>query len=382
MIGRNGFAPPGFKREGDGRTPSGIYLLGTAFGYNASAPTRMPYRQAGDNDLWVDDVNSPDYNRWVRKGETHAASFERMRRADGLYKYGVVIEYNSSPVVKERGSAIFLHIWRGEKEPTAGCVALSEKDMLLILDWLDPKAKPLVVMGTESDLKREPLPDGFVDITEVIPSVRLDIRYYGPHNFLAERVDGYRAPKCIITREAATALVGVQRELEAKGMSVKIYDCFRPQRAVDHFVRWAKSIEDTRTKKEFYPTVDKRNLFRDGYIDARSGHSRGSTIDLTIVPVPTPEQEAYTPGQKLVECYRPASERFRDNGIDMGSGFDCFGEVSNTENPSVGLEQRKNRRMLKSLMEKYGFKNYELEWWHYTLKNEPFKNTYFDFEIR
>lgn len=148
MIGKNGFAPPGEKREGDERTPSGIFPLGTAFGYNPSVETRMPYRQAADEDVWVDDPGVDDYNRWVKKGQTRAASFELMRREDPLYRYGIVIEYNTNPVVKGQGSAIFFHVWMNSSESTHGCVALSERDMLEILRWLDPAAKPVAVMGT------------------------------------------------------------------------------------------------------------------------------------------------------------------------------------------------------------------------------------------
>jgi len=147
MIGENGFAPPGEKREGDGRTPSGVFPLGTAFGYEPSVETKMPYRQATAEDLWVDDPGADDYNKWVKKGQTKAASFESMRREDLLYRYGIVIEYNTNPVVKGHGSAIFFHVWMDRGESTHGCVALSEKDMLKILRWLDPAAKPLVVMG-------------------------------------------------------------------------------------------------------------------------------------------------------------------------------------------------------------------------------------------
>ena len=225
------------------------------------------------------------------------------------------------------------------------------------------------------------LPDGFVDIKEVIPQIQLDIRYYGAHNFVGERVDGYLAPKCILTIEAAEALLKIQKDLEPFSLTLKIYDCYRPQRAVDHFVRWAKEIDNTKTRKEFYPTVDKRHLFKDGYIDTKSSHSRGSTVDLTIVPLPLPQQPEYIQGQKLHECYLPASKRFRDNSIDMGTGFDCFHELSNTANKSIGRQQKINRLLLKTLMEKHGFKNYDLEWWHYTLKNEPHNNIYFDFPI-
>jgi D-alanyl-D-alanine dipeptidase len=225
------------------------------------------------------------------------------------------------------------------------------------------------------------IPEGFVDIKEVIPAIQLDIRYFGPHNFVGERVDGYLASKCILTNEAAEALANVQKELEPYSLTLKIYDCYRPQRAVDHFVRWAKEIDNTKTKKEFYPTVDKKNLFKDGYIDSKSSHSRGSTVDLTIVPLPLPQQPDYIQGQKLHECYLPTNKRFRDNSIDMGTGFDCFHELSNTANKSIGQQQKINRLLLKSLMEKHGFKNYDLEWWHYTLKNEPYINIYFDFPI-
>lgn len=223
--------------------------------------------------------------------------------------------------------------------------------------------------------------DNFVDIQEVIPGVILDIRYYGEHNFLGEKVDGYIGPKCILTKEAAYALAGVQNDLHPYSLTLKIYDCYRPQRAVNHFVRWAKEIENTKTMKEFYPTIDKRNLFKDGYIAERSSHSRGSTVDLTIVPLPIPQQQGYIPGQILSECYLPAGQRFGDNSLDMATGFDCFHELSHTENPGISSRQKINRLLLKSLMEKHGFKNYDLEWWHYTLKKEPYPNTYFDFPV-
>jgi L,D-peptidoglycan transpeptidase YkuD (ErfK/YbiS/YcfS/YnhG family) len=147
-IGRNGFAPPGEKREGDGRTPSGIFSLKRTFGYDRSVKTKMPYRQASEDDLWVDDPNAADYNQWVKQGETGAASYERMKREDGRYKYGIVIEYNTDPVVKGHGSAIFFHVWKRRDAPTAGCVAVSEGDIINILEWLNPGAHPLVIIGS------------------------------------------------------------------------------------------------------------------------------------------------------------------------------------------------------------------------------------------
>ena len=238
-----------------------------------------------------------------------------------------------------------------------------------------------LVPFTVTSCSKDKLPGGFVYIQNVIPDVQMDIRYYGPHNFLGEKVDGYLAPKCVLTKQTAEALAKVQKDLEPFSLSLKIYDCYRPQRAVNHFVRWAKEIDNTKTKKEFYPTVDKANLFKDGYIDSKSGHSRGSTVDLTIVPLPVPVQQDYLPGEELSECYLPAAKRFRDNSIDMGTGFDCFHELSHTANKNISNLQNNNRLLLKNLMEKHGFKNYDLEWWHYTLKNEPYPDTYFDFVI-
>jgi L,D-peptidoglycan transpeptidase YkuD (ErfK/YbiS/YcfS/YnhG family) len=150
-IGEMGFATIDNKREGDGKCPSGIFPLGVAFGYDPSVATKMPYRQATDDDFWVDDVNSEDYNKWVQ-GKPNAASWEKMKRDDGQYKYGLVIEYNMHPIVKGNGSAIFLHVWKGG-ESTLGCVSMPEEKVLEILGWLDPVKKPLIVMGTESELR-------------------------------------------------------------------------------------------------------------------------------------------------------------------------------------------------------------------------------------
>ena len=155
-IGRKGFAPFDKKVEGDGKSPTGIFSLGTAFGYNPSIITKMPYRQATDDDFWVDDVRSPDYNRWVR-GRPQAASMEKMKREDGLYRHGIVIAYNMDPIVKGKGSAIFLHPWQGKGKSTRGCVAVPEDQLLRLLAWLDPVQHPLMIMGTESDLQKRRL---------------------------------------------------------------------------------------------------------------------------------------------------------------------------------------------------------------------------------
>lgn len=154
VIGKKYFAAAGEKREGDGKTPSGIFPLKNTFGYNEAVPTKMDYRQALSDDLWVDDPNATDYNRWVKKENTQALSYEKMKRDDDLYKYGIVIEYNTNPVVKNSGSAIFFHVWGGAGNTTAGCVAVSEENIIKILSWLDPQALPLIIMGTEESIER------------------------------------------------------------------------------------------------------------------------------------------------------------------------------------------------------------------------------------
>jgi D-alanyl-D-alanine dipeptidase len=226
------------------------------------------------------------------------------------------------------------------------------------------------------------LPPGFVDAGQAIPGLIVEMRYFGVHNFVGAKVDGYEAPRCILSRSAAAALARVQAELKPMGLSLKVYDCYRPKRAVAHFQRWARNIKDVKTKAEFYPTVDKRDLFKLGYIADKSSHSRGSTMDLTIVPLPAKKQPQFHLGEKLIACTQPAGKRWPDNGLDMGTGFDCFSERSHTANQALPAQARANRALLKGLMEKYGFVNYDKEWWHFTLAGEPFPETYFDFLVR
>ena len=224
-------------------------------------------------------------------------------------------------------------------------------------------------------------PAEFVDIQQIIPNILIDLRYATFYNFVGKPIDGYRAPVCYVTRSTAEALREVQKELAPMGLSLKIYDAYRPQRAVDHFVRWAKDLSDTLMKAAFYPDVDKSRLFAEGYIASRSGHSRGSTVDITIVPLPASPPSAYSPGDSLCDCRAQLSRRFPDNSLDMGTAWDCFDPLSHTANPEIDGQQRANRLLLKTLMEKHGFRNYEKEWWHFTLVNEPFPDTYFDFVV-
>jgi D-alanyl-D-alanine dipeptidase len=225
------------------------------------------------------------------------------------------------------------------------------------------------------------LPDGFAYLRDIAPDIAHDIRYFGYHNFVGAHIEGYGEPECVLTVQAAEALKKVQVELVTKGYSLKVYDCYRPQEAVDHFASWAEDYADTKTKAEFYPDEPKETLFKRGYIAHKSGHSRGSTVDLTVIPINSKPKEAFVPFKNLRRCDAPAAKRFADNSLDMGTGFDCFSPLSATDNPKIKGVQRKNRYILKNVMEKYGFYNYDKEWWHYTLKGEPFKDTYFNFPL-
>jgi len=198
---------------------------------------------------------------------------------------------------------------------------------------------------------------GDVVVTEVIPDAILEIRYYSTYNFVGERIDGYEAPIALMTQQAADSLKVVSDELKAQGYRLKIWDTYRPQTAVNYFIRWTENVQDTAMKKIFYPMVDKSLLFEQGYIYARSSHSRGSTVDLTLIDAATGKE------------------------LDMGSPFDWFGEESHPDYTNLTAEQLANRQILWDAMLGHGFTMIDSEWWHFTLRNEPYPDTYFDFPI-
>ena len=224
-------------------------------------------------------------------------------------------------------------------------------------------------------------PTDFVALQDIDPTILQDVRYFTAHNFTGDRVDGYQTPMCILTRDAAEGLKRAQQQLNQRGYTLKVYDCYRPQRAVDNFVSWANDRNDQRMKAEFYPRVDKSTLFRDGYIAEQSGHSRGSTMDLTLVQLPVLPARPYLPDEPLIDCTAPASARFPDESIDMGTGFDCFDTLAHTLDPRIQGDQLKNRLLLKDALQAQGFVNYEDEWWHYTYQPDQYPGTYFDFPV-
>ena len=196
-------------------------------------------------------------------------------------------------------------------------------------------------------------------MAEAVPDAILEIRYYSTYNFVGARVDGYEEPCALITKEAATALQAVSEDVMAQGYRLKVYDAYRPQMAVDHFVRWAKDLSAKEMKPYFYPEVDKSLLFEQGYIDAKSGHSRGSTVDLTLFDISTGKE------------------------VDMGGTFDYFGELSHPDyTETLTAEQIANRNILRDAMMRHGFRPLDTEWWHFTLNDEPYPDTYFTFPVR
>jgi len=209
--------------------------------------------------------------------------------------------------------------------------------------------------------KSEKPSEGFVYLNNLAPDIAVDLRYFSSNNFVGDTINGYHAKKCILSEEAAIALVAVQKELKSINLGLKIFDAYRPQQAVNHFVRWGNDLKDEKMKSIYYPEVEKRLLFQEGYISSRSGHSRGSTVDLTLI---------YIKGENL------------GDELDMGTPWDFFSPKSWPSSTEVTAIQYENRLLLQKIMRKYGFRPYSEEWWHFTLINEPFPDTYFDFPVK
>ena len=216
----------------------------------------------------------------------------------------------------------------------------------------------LLCIITYVSISSQKIPRGFVILSNIDDTIQSELRYLGTNNFIGTPIDGYYKNCVIVTKETAFALKKVQQILLKKGLSLKIFDAYRPQQSVDHFVRWGKVLNDTLMKKKYYPDVPKSKLFEQGYIALKSGHSRGSTVDLTIV------------------------QRASGKELDMGSIYDFFGEESHPSFKKINTHQQKNRLYLREIMLKNGFKPYEKEWWHFTLKKEPFPKTYFNFPVK
>ena len=240
-----------------------------------------------------------------------------------------------------------------------------------------------------------PLPEGFSRLSEVAPEIAQEMRYTTAYNFVGARIDGYVGPECILATPAAEALRRVAADLAADGLGLKVYDCYRPQRAVDHFGRWARG-SDASMKAAFYPDEPRGQLFRRGYIASRSGHSRGATVDLTLVPLPAaasvltafpdpadgPLPRCDAPLSTPTGPDLPGGGRLAEGDLDMGTAYDCLDPASATASRAVSRQAQRNRQTLKAAMQRRGFRNYSKEWWHFTFRPEPFPRTYHDFDVQ
>ncbi|WP_286240292.1 M15 family metallopeptidase [Neptuniibacter halophilus] len=200
-------------------------------------------------------------------------------------------------------------------------------------------------------------PELFVDLQQLEPGILIDLKYYTGDNFVGSRINGYEAERCLLTKPAALALQRVQHELKGFGLGLKVFDAYRPQRAVDHFIAWCAETGDTPTRKRFFPALERPDLFARGYLIRHSSHTRGSTVDLTLVDLANAEELA------------------------MGTEFDFFGEASWFDSQAVSPQARANRMLLQSVMQLHGFVPFQQEWWHFTLQDEPCPDQYFDFVI-
>jgi zinc D-Ala-D-Ala dipeptidase len=235
----------------------------------------------------------------------------------------------------------------------------------------------LCVTASPPSAAAEAMPKNFVYLADIDPTIQQDMRYAGATNFTGSPVPGYDAPECVLVRSAAEALKRVQTEVRTKGLTLKVYDCYRPARAVASFVEWAKTPDDPKAKLVYYPNLPKSALFPD-YIATRSGHSRGATMDLTLVPLSPNEAAAPQSGGA---CTAPQTGEAPDGSLAMGTTFDCFDAKANTVARGLTEEERANRTTLVEAMQAQGFENYPKEWWHFTLEGEPYPDTIFDFPI-
>ena len=225
----------------------------------------------------------------------------------------------------------------------------------------------------------QPLPADFVHLRDVDPTIIQEMRYATANNFVGRVLSGYEAGECIVTRSVGAALKRVQQDLKPRGLSLKTYDCYRPQRAVDEMYAWAQDGRETPAQRRYNPRMSKADLFRLGYIARHSGHSTGKAVDLTLVQLPVAATPPFDPKAEYADCTGEQNLRAPDNSVDMGAGYDCSDEKAHTGSKAITAQQRKWRDTLVSAMSKQGFVNYRLEWWHFSLPGSG--NTAFDFPV-
>jgi zinc D-Ala-D-Ala dipeptidase len=242
-------------------------------------------------------------------------------------------------------------------------------------------AVPMLIWTFAQAIAQGTLPGGLVYLRDIDPSIVQDIRYAGSNNFVGRPLPGYDAAECILRRDVAAALARVEADLAASGLGLKVYDCYRPTRAVRAMAQWAADGRDGGATKRFFPRLPKNQLFVLGYIAAHSQHSTGTAIDLTLIERTRGDTPAFDPNAAYGPCTGPVAQRPPDSSVDMGTGYDCLDVLSHTANGTIGAEQRRWRNLLVAAMAKRGFKNYHREWWHFGYGN-PASAAYYDVPIR
>ena len=369
-VGKYGMCPDAAHAEGCGQTPMGVYHFNRAFGIAADPGCAIPYVRADGNTWWSGDerpgmrynemVDIRDYPGLDLTNSEHIVDYY------DPYQYCLNISFNEDGT-PGRGSAIFLHCIDPKKNYTGGCVAIPKKSMMQVMQAVQPDCVVVIDLAdnllrygetpAESDVPLSDDASGFVLLSDAVPDAILEIRYYSTYNFVGRRIEGYEEPLAFLTKEAAEALKAVSDELKEKGYRLKIYDAYRPQMAVSDFMAWALDDEAVEMKEYFYPDLEKDTLFPQGYIAEHSGHSRGSTVDLTLFDMTTEKE------------------------VDMGGTFDFFGELSHPDYTDITPEQYANRMLLREAMLAHGFTPLAEEWWHFTLADEPYPDTYFTFPV-
>lgn len=317
LVGRNGIAPPGEKREGDGRTPGGVFPLERSFGYEPFG-AGLPFIPATTDTIWIDDPKSPSYNRLSTREEGAGFSFEEMLRPDDLYRYGIVVEYNTKEPVPGLGSAIFFHVQGGPDRATAGCVAAAQEEIVALARRLDPEKKPVTVIGGEHLCAAADA--DLVEVTPAATGVAVEMRYARSDNFTGHTV--YDCGRCFLRRDAAEKLARAQGELEKQGLGLKMWDCYRP----------------LSVQKIFWALVPDPRYVADPKTGSR--HNRGNAVDLTLVDAVGRE-------------------------LPMPTPFDDFTDKAAHGATDLPAEAVANRETLAAAMEKAGFRRLPSEWWHY-----------------
>ena len=348
--GRNGL---GKEKEGDGKSPEGVFELGTALGFGDKPDAcTWPWQDVDEDDYWVEDANSSRFNQFVSADDIVNKDWEKASKLNvKKYERAIEIKYNTENQA-ELGSAIFIHVWAGEDKATGGGTATSKKNMDTILNWLEEDQHPVLVQVSVERL----LPMGFGYAIDYAPDIRWDIKFSGEDNFLGRAVEGYSADVAIVSEDCGRALDHACHALKSQDLALMLYDGYRPSQAQKDILKWAKDDDEKSTKDRYYPDSTKSEI-RKEYIEVDKGHTQGASVDVTLI--------------------KPDGEP-----VDMGGRYFFFGRNSEIEGVDLSNAQYNHRELLQDVMIQAGFKPVENMWWHFDLAEKPFPGESFDFEVK